>query len=74
MDNSADRTRANENMKAEIISLCKSGWDVRFILSHLKPKYFWLNRETVRDIIKNAGMNGSKKEAGSARNELPIYR
>lgn len=74
MDDTATRTRTDENLRAEIISLVHAGWDVRFILDHLKPKYYGLNRVTVREVIRDAGLNGVKREAGSARKELPIYR
>ena len=73
MDNTAFRTSVDENMKAEVIRLAQSGWDVRIILSQLKSKYAKLSRDLIREILKANGDPSIKREVGRSR-ELPVFR
>lgn len=73
MDNTASRKRIDENMTAEVLHLVRCGWDVRIILSQLKPKYPVLSRDGIRLIIKTSDLKAIKREVGKA-SELPIFR
>jgi len=73
MDNTASRKRIDENMTAEVLHLVRCGWDLRIILSQLKPKYPSLSRDGIRIMIKANDLKSIKKEVGKP-SELPILR
>ena len=62
MDNTAARAATYEDMKSEVIALVLAEWDIHIISAHLKSKYYQINRKTVRNIIKEAGLDYMKKE------------
>lgn len=58
MDDSALRERNDENMIADVVCLIRGGWDLKVILSQLKPRYPKLSRDGIREIIKSNALSG----------------